>query len=203
MTYVSGIMTAATMAVLTAVASQSAFAADKVRVRGTIERMDGSDMTIKSADAKELMVMLQPGTTILGVKNASAGDIKPGDFVGIGSQPTASGINGAVQVVIFPASMKGTGEGDRAWDVRPNGSMTNATVADAVTDVNGQTVTLAYKGGERKINIPGGTRIVALMPATKDNLKPGVEISVQGVSADQGMVSADRISVGLEGAAPM
>ena len=112
------------------------------------------------------------------------------------------GVNGAVQVVIFPASMKGTGEGDRPWDVKPNGSMTNATVANAVKDVNGPMLTLAYKGGERKISIPDGTKIVALAPATKDDLKPGASVSVQGVSSGDNMIAADRLSVGLDGTTP-
>ncbi|ULJ75834.1 hypothetical protein [Rhizobium gallicum] len=192
----------ATGAVVALTAIQGASAADRIRVHGTVESLDGDTLKIKSPDGKDVMVMMKSGINVLGVKNASAADIKPGDFVGVGSQPTASGVNGAVQVVIFPASMKGTGEGDRPWDVKPNGSMTNATVANAVKDVNGPTLTLAYKGGERKINIPNGTKIVALAPATKDNLKPGAGVSVQGVSRGDNMVAADRVSVGLDGVIP-
>jgi hypothetical protein len=183
-------------------AFHEAGAADRIRVHGTVENLDGDTLKIKSPDGKDLMVTMKSGSTVLGVKSASAADIKPGDFVGIGSQPTSSGINGAVQVVIFPASMKGTGEGDRPWDVKPNGSMTNATVANAVKDVNGPMLTLAYKGGERKISIPDGTKIVALAPATKDDLKSGAAVSVQGVSSGDSMVAADRVSVGLDGTIP-
>jgi hypothetical protein len=181
---------------------QSSDAADRIRVHGTVESLDGDTLKIKGPDGKDVAVSMKSGMNVLGVKNASAADIKPGDFVGVGSQPTASGINGAVQVVIFPASMKGTGEGDRPWDVKPNGSMTNATVANAVKDINGPMLTLAYKGGERKINIPDGTKIVALAPATKDDLKAGAGVSVQGVMSSDNMVAADRVSVGLDGATP-
>ncbi|TCR87679.1 DUF5666 domain-containing protein [Rhizobium sp. BK376] len=179
-----------------------ASAADRIRMHGTVESLDGDTLKIKSPDGKDVTVTMKSGMNVLGVKNASAADIKPGDFVGVGSQPTASGVNGAVQVVIFPASMKGTGEGDRPWDVKPNGSMTNATVANAVKDVNGPTLTLAYKGGERKISIPDGTKIVALAPTTKDDLKAGAGVSVQGVMSGDNMVAADRVSVGLDGATP-
>ena len=116
----------------------NANAADRVRVHGTVENLDGDPLTIKGSDGQDIVVTMTSGLKVLGVKNASAADVRTGDFVGIGSQPTAGGINGAVQVVIFPASMKGTGEGDRPWNVRPNGSMTNATVATALKDVNGQ-----------------------------------------------------------------
>lgn len=183
-------------------ALHGANAADRVRVHGTVENLDGDTLKIKGPDGHDIAVTMASGLTVLGVKNATAADIKTGDFVGIGSQPTASGINGAVQVVIFPASMKGTGEGDRPWSVKPNGSMTNATVANAVKDVNGQTVTLAYKGGERKINIPDGTKIVALAPATRDDLKPGAAVSVQGTSSGDNALAADRLAVGLDGATP-
>ena len=189
-------------AVVALAAVQGAVAADRIRVHGTVESLDGDTLKIKSPDGKDVTVTMKSGMKVLGVKNASAADIKPGDFVGVGSQPTASGVNGAVQVVIFPASMKGTGEGDRPWDVKPNGSMTNATVANAVKDVNGPMLTLDYKGGERKISIPDGTKIVALAPATKDDLKPGAGVSVQGVMSGDNMVAADRVSVGLDGVTP-
>jgi hypothetical protein len=183
-------------------AMQGAHAADKVRISGTVESLDGDTLMIKNLDSKEVTVMLKPGMNVMGIKKASAADIKPGDFVGIGSQPTPSGINGAVQVVIFPASMKGTGEGDRAWSAAPNGTMTNATVADAVKDVNGPVLTLAYQGGQRKISIPDGTNIVAISPATKDDLKAGAAVSVQGVSSADDRVDADAVRVGLAGATP-
>ncbi len=175
---------------------------DRIRVHGTVENLDGDTLKIKEQDGRDMAITMASGLKVLGVKNASTADIKAGDFVGIGSQPTASGINGAVQVVIFPASMKGTGEGDRPWSVKPNGSMTNATVANAVKDVSGQTVTLAYKGGERKIKIPEGTKIVALTAATRDDFKPGAFVSAQGTISGDNTLAADRVSVGLDGATP-
>ncbi|MGO4441463.1 hypothetical protein [Rhizobium sp. RAF56] len=192
----------ATGAVVGLAAFHDASAADRIRVHGTVESLDGETLKIKNTDGKDVTVTMKSGMNVLGVKSASAADIKPGDFVGIGSQPTSSGVNGAVQVVIFPASMKGTGEGDRPWDVKPNGSMTNATVANAVKDVNGPMLTLAYKGGQRKISIPDGTKVVALTPATRDDLKSGAGVSVQGVSSGENMVAADRLSVGLDGVTP-
>jgi hypothetical protein len=183
-------------------AFHDASAADRIRVHGTVESLDGNNLKIKNTDGKEVVVTMKPGLNVLGVKSASSADIKPGDFVGIGSQPTSSGVNGAVQIVIFPASMKGTGEGDRPWDVKPNGTMTNGTVANAVKDVNGPMLTLDYKGGQRKVSIPDGTKIVALAPATKDDLKPGAGVSVQGIGSGENMVAADRISVGIDGTTP-
>ena len=188
--------------VVTFAAVQAANAADRVRVRGTIESLDGDTLKVKDHDGKEIMVMLKSGWAVAGVVNASAADIKPGDFVGIASVPTSSGVNGAIEVVVFPAAMKGTGEGDRPWDSKPNSSMTNATVANAVKSVSGPTLTLTYKGGEKKINIPEGTPVVTFASATKDDLKAGAGVFITGETAGDGMVSTDRVAVGVNGTVP-
>jgi hypothetical protein len=138
-----------------------------VRVRGTVSKLDGSTLTVKTREGKTDTVKLAPGWKLSGVTKASVNDIKVGDFVGIASAPTANGDAGALEVVIFPAALKGTGEGDRPWDLKPNSRMTNGTVASQVTGVNGPTLTLSYQNGqEKKISIPGGTPIVTLATAT-------------------------------------
>jgi hypothetical protein len=177
-------------------------AADKVRVRGTIESLDGDTLKVKDHNGKDIMVMLKSGYMVSGVVKASAADIKPGDFVGIANEPTSSGVNGAIEVVVFPAAMKGTGEGDRPWDSKPNSSMTNATVANAVKSVNGPTLTLTFQGKEKKINIPDGTPVVTFASATKDDLKSGAGVFINGDNAGDGMVSTDRVAVGLNGVVP-
>jgi len=191
-----------TLTIATLAALHSVSAAERVKVRGTVESLDGDTLKVKSRDGNEVKVALKSGWNATGVVKAEVGDIKPGDFVGIASQPTDSGINGAIEVVIFPAAMKGTGEGDRPWDSAPNGSMTNATVANAVTSVNGPTLTLTYKGGERKINIPKGTPVVTLTSATKADVKPGAGVFITGERTDDSTVSADRVAVGLNGTMP-
>ncbi|MBB3570635.1 hypothetical protein [Rhizobium sp. BK491] len=196
------IAAALTLSVAALAAFQSAGAAERVRVRGTVESLDGDTLKVKSRGGKDITVALKSGWNVGGVIKAAVSDIKPGDFVGIASQPTDSGINGAIEVVIFPASMKGTGEGDRPWDSAPNSSMTNATVANAVTSVNGPTLTLTYKGGERKINIPDGTPVVTLTSATKADLKPGAGVFITGEQTGETAVSADRVAVGLNGTVP-
>ena len=130
-------------------------AADNVRVRGTVVSLDGSTLTVKTREGPNSAVALQPGWKVTGVAAASVEYIKPGDFVGIASLPTAAGGDGAVEVLIFPAAMKGTGEGSYPWDLKPKSTMTNATVSNAVKDVDGRTLTLSYSGGqEKKISVP-------------------------------------------------
>jgi hypothetical protein len=177
-------------------------AADKARVRGVVESLSGDTLVVKSREGKDVTIMLKSGWAVTGVVKASVTDIKPGDFVGIASQPTDSGVNGALEVVLFPAAMKGTGEGDYGWDLKPKSSMTNATVASAVTSVNGPTLSLTYKGGEKKISIPPGTPVVTFGPATKDDIKPGAGVFINGTTTGDNMVAADRVVVGTNGVVP-
>lgn len=180
----------------------SAHAADKARVRGVVESLNGDTLIVKSREGKDVTIMLKPGWAVNGIINAAVTDIKPGDFVGIASMPTESGVNGALEVLIFPAAMKGTGEGDYGWDLKPKSSMTNATVASAVTSVNGPTLTLTYKGGEKKISISPGTPVVTLGKATKDDIKAGAGVIINGMTTGDNMVESDRVLVGINGVVP-
>jgi hypothetical protein len=120
---------------------------------------------------------------VAGIAKASVEDIKAGDFVGIASLPTAAGGDGAVEVLVFPPAMKGTGEGSYPWDLKPKSSMTNATVTNAVKGVDGRTLDLSYSGGkEKKISIPDGIPIVTFGPATEAatrNVKTQVLMQLQ------------------------
>nr|WP_269244358.1 hypothetical protein [Rhizobium sp. AG207R] len=187
---------------LGAATTLSAQAADKARVRGVVESLSGDTLMVKSREGKDVTIKLKSGWAVNGIVNASVTDIKPGDFVGIASVPTDSGINGALEVLIFPAAMKGTGEGDYGWDLKPKSSMTNATVASAVTSVNGPTLSLTYKGGEKKISIPPGTPVVTFGKATKDDIKPGAGVIINGMTDGDNTVESDRVVVGINGVIP-
>ena len=168
-------------------ALSSAQAAETVRVRGTVVGLDGSTLTVKTREGPNAMLMLKPGWKMAGVAKASVEDIKPGDFVGIASLPTASGGDGAIEVLVFPPAMKGTGEGNYPWDLKPKSSMTNATVTNAVKGVDGRTLDLSYSGGkEKKISIPDGVPIVTFGPATEADLKPGATVFVPAQRGDDG-----------------
>jgi hypothetical protein len=184
------------------VMADGADAATRARVRGTVESLDGATLKVKSQDGKEVIVTLSPDWIARGRYNVSASDIKPGDFVGIASQATDSGVNGALEVVVFPPAMKGTGEGDRPWFAKPNSSMTNATVTNAVKSVDGPTLTLTYKGGEKKISIPAGTPIVTLGTASKDDVKAGASVLVSGDSTGDNAISSKMVEVNEAGPLP-
>jgi hypothetical protein len=177
-------------------------APDSVRVRGTVSKFEGSTLTVKTREGTSDTIKLSEGWKVSGVAKASVDDVKVGDFVGIASAPTADGSAGALEVVIFPAALKGAGEGDRPWDLQPDSSMTNGTVAEAVTSVHGPTVTLSYHGQQKKISIPDGTPIVTFAPATPADLTAGAAVFVIAERGADGELSSERVVVGNHGVTP-
>jgi hypothetical protein len=158
---------------------------------------------VKTREGPNAMLMLKPGWKMAGVAKASVEDIKPGDFVGIASLPTPSGGDGAIEVLVFPPALKGSGEGNYPWDLKPKSSMTNATVTNAVKGVDGRTLDLSYSGGkEKKIAIPDGVPIVTFGPATPTDLKPGATVFVPAQKGDDGALAAGFVVVGNNGIDP-
>ena len=200
---VSGAVPAAYAADDNAKSADSMKKAESIHVRGKIESLDGSTLTVDGREGKTVTVMLDDGFKIAGIAKASADDIKEGDFVGIASLPDDNGKAGAVEVLIFPAAMKGTGEGSYPWDLEPNSTMTNATVSNMVTKADGRSVTLKYNGGEEKtIAIPADTPIVTFAKAARDDLKAGATVFVPGQKSADGTISTGTVVVGNNGVVP-
>lgn len=197
--------TGLTMAILASggLAASAASAAEQgVRVRGTVVALAGDQLQVKSRDGQAVAVKLKDGWMASAVKKASVSDIKSGDFVGIASLPKSEGGDGALEVLIFPPALKGTGEGSYGWDLKPNSTMTNATVGDSVKSVDGNVVTLNYHGKEKKISVPKGTPVVTLAPATRDDVKPGTVVFIPAQKGMDGTLSAGQLIVGKDGVVP-
>lgn len=178
-------------------------AQDTVRVRGTIDRVEGPVYIVKSRDGNELKVSLAENGGTTAVTKASLSDIKKGSFVGIASMPQADGSQRALEVLIFPEAMRGVGEGHYAWDLQPKSMMTNGNVEQTVTDVSGQTLTVKYKEGEKKIAVPPDTPIVTFAPGDKADLKPGAKIFIVAAKKQpDGSLQAPRIAYGKDGLTP-
>jgi len=204
-------MIGATCAVL--LASAAAFAQDKpMRVRGTVEQVDGTVMTVKSREGDTLKIKLADEGKVVALVKASLADIKLNSFVGSTAMPQPDGSWKAVEVHIFPEEMRGTGEGDRPYDYRPQSTMTNGTVnsvgksttTGTVANEEGTTLTLNYKDGSKKIDVTPQTVIVSYMPGTREELKPGASIYVPAATrqADGTLLTA-RVNVGRGVAPPM
>jgi hypothetical protein len=176
--------------------------APPVRIRGTIERVDGPIYVVKNRDGAELKITLAEKPQIAGVAKASLSDIKQGLFVGVTAMPQADGSQSALEVHIFPESMRGTGEGHYPWDLRPQSTMTNANVEQVVTAVDGQTLTLKYKDGEKKIFVPSNAPIVVYVPGDTSDLKPGAKAFIIAVKQPDGTLQGRAWRVGRDGVTP-
>jgi len=172
------------------------------RIRGTVEAVDGNVLMVKARDGAGVKIKLADNWTVTAYTKAQISDIKVGSYIGVGGTPQSDGSQKAVSINIFPESARGLGEGFRPWDQAPNGTMTNAHVAEAVTGVDGQTLLLKYKDGEKKIVVPTTTPIARFSPGEKAEVKPGVAVAVTAVAKPDGSLESARVGVGRDGFVP-
>jgi hypothetical protein len=157
--------------------------AQNVRVRGTIEKVDGDVVTVKSRDNTELKLKLKDNAAVRGVVKASLADVKAGNNVAITSRPRPDGTLQAVELRVFPPNQPfNSFHGD--WDLMPNSFMTNGALQTSVAGVDGQMLTVDYKAGDKteqkKILITPQTIIATTVAASKADLKPGLHVFVAG-----------------------
>lgn len=192
----------AAVAALAIAASSQALAQQGERVRGTIEKLDGSVLAVKTSDGQAVRIKLTDDARVVGVVKASMADIKPGSFIGSAATPQADGSQKALEVHIFPEAMRGAGEGHRPYSI-PNSTMTNGTVGNPVKGVEGDAVMLSYKGGEKKIVVPPGVPIVRYEIGDRNDLKPGAAFTIlSAVKKSDGSLETNRVNVGRDGAVP-
>jgi hypothetical protein len=185
-----------------AISSTPAWAQETRRVRATIEKVDGSTLSVKTRDGEDLKITLADKPTIVAIVPATLADLKPGSFVGSGATPGPDGSLVAIEVHIFPESMRGTGEGHRPMEGPPQATMTNANVDTSVAAVDGQMLTLKYKDGEKKLLVTPQTTIVAFAPGDRAELKPGIKIIAVAQKQPDGSLQATRVSYGRDGLTP-
>jgi hypothetical protein len=172
------------------------------RVRGTIEGVDGDLLVVKSRSGEDVKLHLTSDARVVGIIRISLADIKPGSFIGATTVPGADGRQNAVEVHVFPEDMRGTGEGSRPYDLKPNSTMTNATVAEQVAGNDGQTLMIKYKDGEKKVTVGPDTPVVTYVPGEKADLKAGAKIIAFIKQLPDGSYETNRISVGRDGLTP-
>ena len=150
------------------------------RIRGEIEKVDGGMVTVKARDGSMMNVKLADNARIMAFVKASPADIKPNSYIGVTAMPEPDGTQKAIAVHIFLEGQRGTGEGFRQWDLRPNSTMTNANVESKVASVEGDVVMVKYKDGEKKVIISKDTPVVAYAPSEMSEVKPGAQIIIFG-----------------------
>jgi hypothetical protein len=199
-------------------------ASPPMNVRGTIAQIDGNTIDIKESDGGVAKIHLADNAKIVSVAKASPSDIKPGSFIGTAATPGTDGKLRAIEVHIFPESMRGTGEGNRAWDLTPKSSMTNGTAApkssmtngtvaqksnkvennnNKVNSVEGNDVTVNFNGGTKIVTVTPDTKVVTLVPGDRSELKPNAKIFIPAATrTPDGALEANRITVGKDGIPP-
>lgn len=191
--------------VFTAVAmcSTPLLAQETMRVRATIEKIDGSTLFVKTRDGTDLKITLADKPVFTAIVPATLADLKPGTYVGSGAIPGPDGSLRAMEVHIFPEAMRGTGEGHRPWDGGAQATMTNANVETAVAGVDGHVLTLRYGDGEKKLLVTPQTAIVTYAPGDRAEVKPGTKIFIAAAQKQaDGSLQAARISYGRDGLTP-
>ena len=192
---------------LAMVAGSTAFAiAQKApvptRVRGEIEAVDGDLLSVKSRGGEDVKLHMTGDIRIVGITRISLSDIKVGSFIGTTTVPGPDGMPTAVEVHVFPENMRGTGEGSRPYDLKPNSTMTNATVSESVVGNDGHTLLVKYKDGEKKVLVTPETPVVTYVPAAKSDLKAGAKVIAFMKQLPDGSFETNRVSVGRDGLTP-
>jgi hypothetical protein len=197
-------------------------ASPPMNVRGTIAQVDGNTIDIKERDGGVAKIHLADNAKIVSVAKASLSDIKPGSFIGTAATPRTDGKLQAIEVHIFPESMRGTGEGNRAWDLTPNSSMTNGTAApkssmtngtvaqksnrvenNKVNSVEGNDVTVNFNGSTKIVAVTSDTKVVTLVPGDRSELKPNAKVFIPAATrTPDGALEANRVTVGKDGIPP-
>ncbi len=196
--------TSFSLALLAGLIAGSALAQDKpVRVRGEIVALDGPVMTVKPQAGGDLKIRLADNVGVSGIVPFKIEQIKPNDYIGVSSIPQPDGTERAIHVHVFPEALRGTAEGYFPWDNQPKSMMTNATVQETVSSVDGQTIMVKYKNGEKKIVVPKDAPVVTYVPGSVADLKPGAKIFiVAAVPQPDGTFTAARVNVGKDGLTP-
>ncbi|MBV8089452.1 MAG: hypothetical protein JO139_07715 [Alphaproteobacteria bacterium] len=184
------------------VAAQNAPEGTPTRIRGTVEKLDGQNLTVKSREGPELTIVLAPNFTATYLVKKSLADVKSGDFVATTSVKGTDGKNHSVELRIFPDAMRGLGEGQYAWDLMPDSLMTNATVTGVAGAPQGQTLKVSYKGAESEIVVGPDTPVFGYGTGDASLLKPGAAVFVVALKKPDGTLTASRVTAEKDGVKP-
>lgn len=173
----------------------------QIRVRGVIDSVDASALHVTTRAGEKVTLKLADDAGVTLILPIAVNAIKPGSFIGTAAVSQPDGSLKALEIQVFPESMRGVGEGHRPWDLGANSSMTNGTVGDLKVS-KGRTLTMTYKGGEQKVFVPEGAPVITYAPTTKADLKPGAHVIVTAIHNSDETLTATRIGVGKDGLVP-
>jgi len=197
-TYIAFFMALVALPVL----AQSPPATTPMRVAGTVDKLDGNNLTVNMKDGPSVTVVLADNAAVFGVEKRTLADIKPGDFLASGGVKGTDGKIHAVEVRIFPETLRGTGEGQRPWDVKPDGVMTNATVGTVSQSPQGGVIHVKYKEGESEYTVGPEVPVVAYVAGDRSLLKPGAAVLTVAQKKPDGTLTTARVTAEKDGVKP-
>ena len=171
------------------------------RIRGTVRRVSGSYVWVQTREGKQVEVAVPDDAPISLVVPASLADIRQNSYIGTAAMPQPDGTLRALEVHIFPESLRGLGMGHYPWDLRPQSTMTNGTVLK-VAGKSGRTLTVIYHGGEKTVVVPPDAPIVTYAPGSLAQLVPGAHVLIAAEPSTDGLLRARRIVIGQNGMTP-
>jgi hypothetical protein len=172
------------------------------RVRGTVESVDGEIVHVKTRDGKDVTMHMAKDARVAGVAKIALSEVKAGSYIGTTTTPGPNDTHTAIEVHVFREAQRGTGDGSRPWDLKPNSSMTNGAVDQMVEANDGRVLVVKYKDGEKKVVITPDTAVVTYVPATQDDIKVGAKVFAVATTNADGSLEMTRASVGRDGIAP-
>lgn len=190
-----------TAAALSALLTVPAFAQTPQRIRGTIKSLTDHTLVVDTREGSTATITLAPNFSVAAVVPATLADAKPGTFIGTAAVGPKDKMR-AVEVLIFPDSMKGSGEGHYPWDLMPESTMTNATIEAEATGTDGRELTLDAKGEKLKVTVPPNAAIVTFQPGDTAMLKSGTHVFIGAQKAADGTLTAARVNAGKDGLTP-
>jgi hypothetical protein len=182
--------------------AQTAPSGTTMRVAGTVDKLDGNNLTVNMKDGPPVIVVLADNAAVFGVEKRTVADIKPGDYLASGGVKGADGKIHAVEVRIFPETLRGTGEGQRPWDVKPEGVMTNATVGTVTQSPAGGVIHVKYKEGESEYTVGPEVPILAYVAGDRGLLKPGAAVFTVAQKKPDGTLTTGRVTAEKNGVKP-
>lgn len=173
-----------------------------VRIRGTVEKLDGHTLTVQSRDGQPVTVTLAPNYSVSGLVKKTVADIKPNDYVASAGVKGTDGKIHAIEVRIFPESLRGAGEGQNPWDQGKDSVMTNATVVGTATEASGQVLKVTYKGTTSEYIVGPECPVFGYVPGDANLLKPGASLFMTAQKAADGSLTVARITAEKDGVKP-
>ena len=184
------------------VLAQSSPGAAPMRIRGTVEKLDGQTLSVKAREGPVVTVALAPKFSVATLVKKQVTDIKPGDYVASTGVKGPDGKLHAVEVRIFPESLRGVAEGQFAWDLQPDSMMTNATVTGVASAAGGQALKVKFKDGESEYVVGPETPVLGYAPGDASLLKPGAAVFLVAQKQPDGSLTASRITAEKDGIKP-